>query len=92
MLRDIVEAHATGGHRLHIRFEDGIAGEIDLGKLIEFKGVFSPLESPEEVARVRVDRESGTICWPNGADLDPDVLYAAITGTSIELRESALTL
>jgi hypothetical protein len=92
MLRDIVEARATGDHRLYLRFEDGVAGEIDLKKLVEFKGVFSLLEDPEEVARVEVDRESGTICWSNGADLDPDVLYAEVTGTPIELRESALTL
>ncbi|HET9210432.1 MAG TPA: DUF2442 domain-containing protein [Thermoanaerobaculia bacterium] len=89
MLKDIVEARATGGFRIFIRFEDGVSGEIDLDKLIDFRGVFEPLQRPEEVAKVRVDPETGTICWPNGADLDPDVLYAELTGEPMNLLESA---
>ncbi len=91
MLKDIVEARSIGGHRLYIRFEDGVEGEIDLEALIPFKGVFEPLKDPDEVAKVRVDSELGTICWESGADLDPDVLYAELTGEPIQLRESAST-
>ena len=83
MLKDIVEARATGGYTIYIRFEDGIDGEIDLSKLVEFKGVFGPLQDVREVARVKVDPELGTICWPNGADLDPDVLYSLVTGQAL---------
>jgi hypothetical protein len=82
-MKDIVEARATGNHRLYLRFEDGVSGEIDLGRLIDFKGVFEPLQRPEELAKVRVDPEIGTVCWPNGADLDPDMLYAELTGGDV---------
>ena len=90
MLKDIVEARAVGGHRLYVRFEDGVEGEVDLSKLVKFKGVFAPLLDSEEVAKVRVDAEIGTVYWPSGADLDPDVLYSIITGQSIEFRQVPL--
>lgn len=41
MLKDIVEARPAGGYKLYLRFEDGVEGEIDLSKLIEFKGIFA---------------------------------------------------
>ena len=47
-------------------------------ELIERRdGVFAPLQDPAYFARVSVDADAGTIVWPNGADLDPDVLYEA---------------
>lgn len=85
MLKDIVEVRPLGGHRVFLRFEDGIQGELDLGEMIRFTGVFEPLKDEREFAKVRVEPECGTIVWPNGADLDPDVLYAAITGRSINI-------
>jgi hypothetical protein len=85
MLVDVVEVRALGAHRLHLRFADGVEGEVDLGEMIRWEGVFAPLAEPDRFAEVRVDPTLGTIVWPNGADLDPDVLYAALTGRSIEL-------
>jgi len=85
MLEDIVEVRALGGHRIHLRFEAGAQGELDLGRLIRFRGVFAPLRDEQEFARVRVDKQLGTVVWPHGADLDPDVLYSELTGQPIEV-------
>ena len=54
---------------------------------MRFTGVFAPLADEAEFARVRVDPELGTVVWPGGADLDPDVLYAAVTGEPIQVPE-----
>jgi hypothetical protein len=78
MLKDIVEVRPLGGYRLYLRFEDGVAGELDISRLIPFDGVFADLRDMSRFAEVRVDAELGTICWPNGADLDPDVLYSKL--------------
>ncbi|MGH9465214.1 MAG: DUF2442 domain-containing protein [Thermoanaerobaculia bacterium] len=85
MLKDVVEVRPLGGYRVHLRFEDGLEGDLDLGKVIEFKGIFAPFRDEKEFAKVRLHGELGTIVWPNGADLDPDVLYSSLSGRSIEL-------
>jgi hypothetical protein len=83
MLKDVVEVRALGGHRLYLRFEDGVAGEVEVGELIKFAGVFEPLRDEREFAKVRLHPELGTIVWPNGADLDPDVLYSRVAHVPI---------
>ena len=83
MLKDIIAVQAEVPYRLRVRFEDGVEGEIDVAELIDFVGVFAPLRNWNEFSKVRVDSETGTIAWPNGADLDPLVIYARITGTPI---------
>jgi hypothetical protein len=83
MLRDIVEVSALDPYRLRVRFDDGTEGEVDVTALVPFTGVFAPLKDASYFAQVTVDRELGTIAWPNGADIDPVVLFCHITGTAL---------
>jgi hypothetical protein len=93
MLKDIVEVRPLDGHRLFLRFEDEVEGEVDVAKMIRFDGVFAPLQERAKFLEVRVNEDTGTICWPNGADLDPDVLYSYVTGEPIpEFETKSLTL
>jgi hypothetical protein len=83
MLKDVVDVKPLDGYRLWLRFEDGATGEVDVAGLVEFHGVFAPLKDKAYFNEVRVDSELGTIAWPNGADLDPDVLYSLATGRTL---------
>ncbi len=78
MLKDITDVQVLDGLRLRLRFEDGVEGVVDLARTISLTGVFEPLKDRTYFARVRVLPEYGTIGWPNGADLDPDVLYSLV--------------
>ena len=84
---DVVEVRPLKRYRLRLRFEDGASGIVDVSARVAFKGVFAPLRDPEYFDRVRVDPELGTVVWPNGADLDPDVLYCLATGLPIPGEE-----
>jgi hypothetical protein len=71
------------GHRLHIHFEDGVEGVVDLAEIIRFTGIFAPLQDRAYFAQMHVNPDVGIICWPNGADIDLDVLYALVTGEPV---------
>jgi hypothetical protein len=68
----IAKAEALPGFKLRLALTDGRVIERDVKPLL--KGpVFERIgNDPTEFARLRV--EGGTVAWPNGADLDPDVL------------------
>lgn len=84
MTVDIVAVRILPNYKVELTFEDGIVGKVDVRGLLAFDGVFAPLANESFFSQVRVDTELGTIVWPNGADLDPDVLYRIVTGKSLE--------
>ena len=74
---DITEAQAVRHGVLALTFADGLQGEVAV--LERMRGpVFDQARTPEGFAKVRVDRETGTVTWPGGADLAPDTLYERV--------------
>jgi hypothetical protein len=74
-VRDVVDVQVLGHYRLRLTFADGLIGDVDLSYLRVREGVFGALQDPAFFRQVTVDAELGTIMWPNGADLAPEVLY-----------------
>ncbi len=63
-----------GGFRVRLVLTDGREKEVDLESYLEGP-IFEPIRrDPAFFRKVAVDREIGTISWPNGADICPDVL------------------
>lgn len=74
----VVAVRVRSPYVVELTFTDGSRGDVDLAPWIGSRGgVFVALQDPAVFAQVTVDREAGTIAWPNGVDLDPDVLYEA---------------
>lgn len=85
-LHDVVDVTPLDNYRVHLVFDDGAEGEVDLAWLIEeFDGWFAPLQDPSYFAQVFVNPESGAPTWPNGLDLDTEVLYSFATDAPIKL-------
>lgn len=59
---------------VRVVFADGEVRDVDIEPLLDGP-VFAPLRDPALFAQVEVDEFAEAVMWPNGADLDPDVLY-----------------
>ena len=61
-------------YELQLEFSNGTARIVNLEN--ELRGeVFEPLRDRELFRAVAVNPETGTIEWPNGADLAPEFLF-----------------
>jgi len=68
----VVAARVVHDRVVHLRFDDGLEGEVDLAPAL-CGPVFEPLRDDDEFNRMFVDVES--IAWPSGADFAPEPLY-----------------
>ena len=81
-MKRLVSIQALAGHRLHLRFDDGVEGVVDLSALVG-KGVFAAWNNLAHFARARVN-SLGAAEWDDEIDLCPDQLYLQLTGKSVE--------
>ena len=63
------------GFVVHLEFTDDTTKDVDLERYLRGPIFESLRTDPERFREVRVEAGAGTISWPNGADIDPDVLY-----------------
>lgn len=80
-MQDVIHVEVLPARRLRLRFANQREGVVDMDAIVgSYTGVFMPLLDPAYFAQVAINPELGTVTWPNGADVCPDVLYAHATG------------
>jgi hypothetical protein len=77
----ITDAKFLNGYRLDLAFSDGRRGTVDLkDRIIGRGGLYEALTDAAYFRSGRVDAELGTVVWPNGLDICPDLLYGMALG------------
>jgi hypothetical protein len=71
-----MEVKATEGCRIWLRFEDGVAAEVDFSYLLDHEGIFLPLRDPDFFRQVRIHESGSTVEWPGENDYAPETVYA----------------
>ena len=72
-LSRVIAVDHVGARTLRVTFSDGLVRELDfMGTLT---GVLAALDDDAVFPMARVDSVTRTVCWPDGIDLDPDVLH-----------------
>lgn len=72
---DITKVEVIEERTVRLWFSDGSERVVDLSPFLWGPAFQEIATSDDLFSQVRVDPEIGTIVWPNGADLDPDVLH-----------------
>ncbi len=73
----VTEARWVRDFVLHLRFSDGLAGEVDLRD--ELHGpVFEPLRDVTLFRAFELHPELHTVVWENGADFAPEFLHGRV--------------
>ncbi|MHB8439206.1 MAG: DUF2442 domain-containing protein [Acidimicrobiales bacterium] len=72
-----------GELRLRLTFSDGLVRELDFEPTLKGAGL-DALRDPTVFGQVEIDQVAGTIVWPDGADLDPDVLHGDHKPASVQ--------
>ena len=77
MIPEIVEVEQAGAYLIRVRFADGVEGEVDLSQELDGE-MFEPLRDVQFFRQLKLDADTHTIVWPNGADLAPEFVRSLV--------------
>jgi hypothetical protein len=79
----VAHLEVLSGFRLHVRFNDGIEGTVELADFVNSAsaGVFAALRDESVFRQARI--ELGAITWPDNLDLAPDAMHREIKAHGI---------
>ncbi len=86
MFLHVTKAEYIDGYVLHLTFNNGESGDVDLeGEL--YGEMFAPLLDMETFKIFRVDDEIDTVVWGNGADFAPEFFYEKMKSQNLKVAE-----
>jgi hypothetical protein len=62
------------GYSVRLGLTNGAEKIVDLGPYLRGPIFEAIRNDPKVFQQIKVDSRAGTVVWPNGADIDPDVL------------------
>ncbi len=74
MFLHVTSVTYLGKYELRLTFDDGITKDVNLRDEL-YGEVFEPLKDEDFFRQVKVNIDTNTIEWPNGADFAPEFLY-----------------
>lgn len=76
MMKRVKKIEYVSEYKLKLLFNDEKTKIVDFEDWIIEGGIYLlPLKNIQYFKKVRMDSFNYSICWPNGADFSPDVLY-----------------
>jgi hypothetical protein len=82
VVKKITAVQILGNYRIHLRFDDGIEGEVDLSQKSR-TGVYAAWADYEHFRQARIG-DCGELVWDNQVDFSADSLWLQVTGREPE--------
>lgn len=73
-LHDVTDFELVEGYAIRVQFDDHSERLIDFEPIL-YGPLFGQLRDLDLFKQVTLNKEIGTLVWPNGADIDPTVLH-----------------
>ena len=82
----VIEIEVRERFKLWVRFDDGIAGVVDLSDSAALGGIFSAWSDEDYWHTAHIVSDSGAVAWGDGTEVDvcPLSLYLDASGRTIE--------